>query len=699
MIVKTIMYRASFTLLLLCFSWVAHAGNNVFAIGNYLDSGSGESLSALQSVNGDIVDAEGNKVILWGVNIAASAAFQEKKHVDRIAADLAGYGFNAVRFHHIDTAYEPGGIFSRNGAKKNDLDRTRTGIMSKKQLDRLDYLIYALKKQGIYTNINLMSGRKFTLADGVKQADKLRKYSVQAGKPASMFDAHLIQLQKDFARELLEHVNPYTKMAYKDDPAIAMLELANETSLFRYWFNSRLDAGLLAKKKLPSYYAGQLDTLWDEWLGDNKARLGIDRFDRTAWKGRRLFDKQDLAAQIEFYHDIEKNYYLEMMDFLKNEIGTKALITGGGHYFSLANLKAQATADFTSPHFYWDPAKWTDGRWNKQKFTIKNHSIFDVGSGEFKTKPHPILDIGMSSVKDKPLLVTEWNQWFPNRYAYELPLMLGVYGSLQHWDGAMVFAYMRKPYKKQRWGMIDDFFEIYANPQKLVATSVAGLIIRGDYLKPAKTATVLSMPQNRVVENVLSAGSVRRTNKSWCVDSNTFLTQRVLFDFTAESFAPEKCSNTEQQPIISSDTDEIIWNKKEKYFAISAPRIRGVVGRFNSSSNRYVNDFDLTAKGHGAVILMSLDSKPIESSEQLLLSCLSEVSNTKADFDASYKQWGKGPVVLADVSATINLPENNRYQKLELDHAGNSVGTPAEASKRIACSNGTPWILLNRTKQ
>ena len=33
---------------------------------------------------------------------------------------------------------------------------------------------------------------------------------------------------KDFSRALLDHVNPYTKLRYADDPALAWLSLVNE---------------------------------------------------------------------------------------------------------------------------------------------------------------------------------------------------------------------------------------------------------------------------------------------------------------------------------------------------------------------------------------------------------------------------------------------------------------------------------------
>ena len=42
----------------------------------------------------------------------------------------------------------------------------------------------------------------------------------------------MIDLQKEYADKLLNHVNPYTGLAYKEDPAIMTIELANEDSAF-----------------------------------------------------------------------------------------------------------------------------------------------------------------------------------------------------------------------------------------------------------------------------------------------------------------------------------------------------------------------------------------------------------------------------------------------------------------------------------
>jgi len=51
----------------------------------------------------------------------------------------------------------------------------------------------------------------------------------------------LVDLQKEYARQVLTHHNPYTGTQYRDEPGVALLELTNENSLFAGWLTGALD--------------------------------------------------------------------------------------------------------------------------------------------------------------------------------------------------------------------------------------------------------------------------------------------------------------------------------------------------------------------------------------------------------------------------------------------------------------------------
>jgi len=91
-------------------------------------------------------------------------------------------------------------------------------------------------------------------------------------KTITHFDTRCIELQKDYINKVLSHINPYTGLAYKDDPMFAIIEIVNEDSFLKYYWNSgHLDPALYsnASTRYPEYYLNELTLQWNTWL-ENK---------------------------------------------------------------------------------------------------------------------------------------------------------------------------------------------------------------------------------------------------------------------------------------------------------------------------------------------------------------------------------------------------------------------------------------------
>lgn len=201
----------------------------------------------------------GKRLRFFGASIVFGGAFPTHAQADEVAARLAHFGINAVRFHHIDYFQFPNGIFA---------DRSRERL-SPDSLDRLDYFIAALKSQGIYSDLNLHVSRDWARDHHWPNADQLPDYD----KMVDLFNPELIAAQKQYARDLLTHVNPYTHSRYADEPAVAFLEINNEDSLFLWGGEEKL-------RQLPQPYAGELQILWNHWLADQyKTRQAL----KAAW--------------------------------------------------------------------------------------------------------------------------------------------------------------------------------------------------------------------------------------------------------------------------------------------------------------------------------------------------------------------------------------------------------------------------------
>ncbi|MEZ4951279.1 MAG: hypothetical protein R2784_18120 [Saprospiraceae bacterium] len=165
-----------------------------------------------------------------GFNTTTGGCFPSKRAGAGIAARLVVMGVNIIRFHHMDNPW--------SGQEGTILERSANNTTTPNQvsLDRLHYFLYHLKRNGIYANINLHVSREMKEGDGIPGAAGIREY----GKAVNMFDKEMIENQKVFARNLLNSVNPYTGLALKDDPVVAIVEISNENTLYGFWKSNLL---------------------------------------------------------------------------------------------------------------------------------------------------------------------------------------------------------------------------------------------------------------------------------------------------------------------------------------------------------------------------------------------------------------------------------------------------------------------------
>ena len=194
---------------------------------------------------------------IFGVNTCFAANFPDKAMAPKVAARMAKFGINCVRFHHMDMLSAPGGIFAKDG---------RT--LDPGQLDKLDFFIAELKKNGIYADLNLHVSRTYP---DRPRAEK--KGNPDYDKGVDNYCAAMIALQKDYARDLLTHVNAYTGKRYADEPAVALVEINNENALGFQWWAGQMD-------DLPNPYREELESLWAAWI---LKKHGSDEAARKAW--------------------------------------------------------------------------------------------------------------------------------------------------------------------------------------------------------------------------------------------------------------------------------------------------------------------------------------------------------------------------------------------------------------------------------
>jgi hypothetical protein len=224
---------------------------------------------------GRFVDGSGKRLRFLASNFTFGSCFPDHDTADKLAVRLASLGINCIRFHHIDNQSAPRGIWKAGTAKKNEFDPG--------QMDRLDYFIAALKRQGIYANLNLHISRNYwegeDFPDGLASNRERQEQLPNYGKAIDKINDQMIRMQRDYARALLTHVNPYTRTSYAQEPCVAIVEINNENSLLQ-----------LKVAALPDYYRAGVLQKWNLWL---KQQYGTLEKLTDAWGGN-----EELGANI-----------------------------------------------------------------------------------------------------------------------------------------------------------------------------------------------------------------------------------------------------------------------------------------------------------------------------------------------------------------------------------------------------------------
>ena len=210
----------------------------------------------------------GKRVRFLAVNMVAAAAFPSHADADATAAHLAKLGVNLVRFHHLQNPWdvEAGGSIWKKGRVYIELDPV--------QLDKMDYLFAALKKHGIYSNMNLQTTRSYLPEMGFPKS--VLDLPFEMDKRIDKVDRRMIELQKEYAVSLLGRKNRYTGLFYKEDPSLAFVEINNENSLVGWPGESAADTF----NNLPEPFRGEVITAWNKWL---VKRYGSDASLTKAW--------------------------------------------------------------------------------------------------------------------------------------------------------------------------------------------------------------------------------------------------------------------------------------------------------------------------------------------------------------------------------------------------------------------------------
>jgi hypothetical protein len=646
--------------------------------------------------DGHFVKPDGKRFRIWGVNLTGwtngSTLLPPKEEASKWAAEMARFGINCARFHFLDMpTRDPAvpDVGPRSPAGLLDRNSSTTQVFDPNALDRLDFLVAELKKHGIYTNLNLNVGRTYKEEDGVPDWDLLR-----ITKGMTYVGERMLELQRDYARALLTHYNPYTRSEYRNEPAVAFVEIVNENSVLEFWSRNWLNGELTREHRAPQldftpYYERVLTEKYQQWLTKNKtpeeltelrrlAKVGAnDPIPRTRRGNFRDTPDKLFYAEAEFYTFIERSFFLGMKSFLKDELGVKALIIGtADHTYWIPPqplIRTTSLLDGVDGHVYWEhPAIW--GR--------RNTPMVNEPLGS------TIVKLTRSPMAGKPYTVSEINHPNPNEYAAEMIPILAAYGAFHDWDG--IYFYTFEPKVGNDWKpYVTDQFDITLDPVKMIQMSVGALLFSRPDVAPAKQTVLRTYSTQQVYESARLSEAER-----------PYFTPGFPLSIPLRHGSRIKCFDGEPtgtftddpHPPFASDTGELIWrasDDKGGLVTIETPRTQALVGFIRDNPRVAVRHIKPEIQNDFAVVtLSSLTPEPLWKSSNLLLTACSRWQNTGSQWNDRRTMWGDGPrsagwgtgpTLIEPVTGWLILRDLDgavRVELIPLDGAARPIGTP-----------------------
>ncbi|MEI7542605.1 MAG: beta-galactosidase [bacterium] len=611
-----------------------------------LDKPAGKHGELIISKTGSLIFADGTSARFWGTNIVAGDIFRNHADTDKMVKRLSKLGVNMVRLHHMDAWWANPGIINYGDT---------TSTLSTESLEKLDYLIFKLKEAGIYIFMDMLVHRKVAKGDGIENHEK-----VPAGfKEVIYFDEKLQDLTKEYIKQLLTHINQYTKTSYKDEQAIVMTEIVNESTLF--YFDRNAD--------IPQFYRAKLDTLFNDYL---KARYKNMPELKDAWNKLGVsdlsntedFNKNNMTRAVfnynyedwtrtgstscggrtadtkDFYYQTELAFFKNFYDFI-HSLDTKILITGSNHWEKWdADLKANASLDFIDRHSYWDHPS---GGWTMQE------NISFTNAPMIKSKLNCVAELGHSQVLGKPFTVTEYNSLIPNEYRAGFPLIMASYSRLNGWDAMLQFNFSNFEWKN----ILAHFADFSVCPDMLSSWSTAYYIYNRNYVKTSP---------EKLVDYVSDDSLFANKNSSFKLINNDLTTPLMIRSY--KTFDLEK-SDKKYNPKLTKNaalslTQQLYWNFSKGVFQIYADKIQGVAGFIKAEKDGFkFRNFRVKSTNlYASIFASSIDGLPLASASKILLNTVARMDNTGTKYSPAHTSviyGGSAPILLEPVYSELKF--------------------------------------------
>jgi Beta-galactosidase len=569
--------------------------------------------------------------------------FDTHEKIDAFVDELHRQGYNMFRIHCTNSI-----VGEMDGGKIK---------LNSKRLDMIDYLIAKLKGKHIYVMLDLLSRHVgFTGETPWGYKPKLG-YNLKI-----YFDSEVRAHCEEGMRQLLTHVNPYTKLRLIDDPVIAIITGWNEQE-FAFIKRHQWKAGVKAWRKFLKKTYGNIVKLNSAWQTTYPGFSAIEPFSpqQISAAGRRGVDLDKFIAACE--RELLAWYVKTLRGWGYKGLFTNYDMTKSLHYVA---IRDEDELDLVTIHNY--HAHWT-GKGNTQQ----NQGSAIAGATRL------FRGCAGTRIAGKPIIVTEYAAPFWNKYRYEEAFAFTAYAALNDFDGIMRHNHPVSTVNANRMSF-ESFWDPIAAAQQVES---AFIFLRGDvapasgsvkirfsekavrdagFYRDAVSATqsrlslitrmemettgsgkkLLSLASDEVAIPLAGVSAVKNNvaGFSSVVDNSkgSFNLEKTIAELKKRGIIPA-ANRSGSWTSFESSTGELLMDTNRKFMRIDTPRFQGMCAPAGTSLSlsrisidRFTTDANLS--------VIALDkTKTIANASRLLVVYATNALNNKMTFrDESFRE-------------------------------------------------------------
>lgn len=467
----------------------AEPNKGILNYSHLLDAPAGKH-GFVETRKGHLYFADGTRARFLGFNVATRSNTPDHETADKLAERFASMGVNIIRLHAADAPVgeEPGSWSSCKEAPLLDYTSGTSRKFNPEGLDRFDYFAAKLKEKGIYLHIDLIVAREFQEGD---------EMDYPGGAPSCMkryymYNERAIQLQKEYAKELLCHVNPYTGLALIDDPAVATIQINNEETAIKG--NMGGDAGEEMKpykeevqRRFNDFLLMKYHTrkrLKEAWTHEGCCALGEDEdpaqgtvrviegsFYQPVNDPEGAWDAPEGPARyadfMEFGIYMNRKFYQDMKDYI-HSLGAKVPIVTSNLIAGAADVYGHTDGDLMENNCYF----------NHPLLPVHNNTYLVAGPAEYVSTNPLVMQKGIgfmattllnlasvAVVGGKPFMLSEWNEYGEHPFHSTAFVHTVAYACLNDWDGLILYNHhTSEHWDDQPADEILNVFDVYNDP-------------------------------------------------------------------------------------------------------------------------------------------------------------------------------------------------------------------------------------------